>query len=135
MASLHQARILLADDFAPWRHRLRSLLGKRPEWNIVGEASDGQEAIEKATAIQPDIILLDVGMPCMNGIEAAKVIHQRCPKSKILFVTQNGNGEIKNAAIGIGAAGYVLKTKAGNELLDAITNALDQTAVSSEKLR
>src|SRR5215831_13141788 len=81
MASSHQARILLVDDFAPWRDQLRSLLEARTDWRIIGEASDGREAVEKATEMQPDIVLLDVGMPSLNGIEAAKII-QRCPKSK-----------------------------------------------------
>jgi len=96
----------------------------RPEWSIIAEASDGQEAIEKATEMRPDIILLDVAMPSMNGIEAARVIHQRCPKSRILFVTQDGDSDIRNAAMQVGAMGYVLKSRAGNELLDAIAVAL-----------
>jgi len=125
MASSHQARILLVDDFAPWRDQLRSLLEARTDWRIIGEASDGREAVEKATEMQPDIVLLDVGMPSLNGIEAAKII-QRCPKSKILFVTQNGNGDIRKAALRLGAAGYVLKAHAAGELLNAITTALDR---------
>jgi len=100
------------------------MIEMRPGWSIIGEASDGQEAIEKATEMRPDIILLDVAMPSMNGIEAARVIHQRCPKSKILFVTQDGDSDIRNAAMQVGAMGYVLKSKAGNELLDAIAVAL-----------
>jgi two-component system, NarL family, response regulator NreC len=126
MASSRQARILLVDDFAPWRDQLRSLLNTRSDWNIIGEASDGQEAIEKATEMQPDIILLDVAMPILNGIEATKVIQQRCPKSRILFVTQDGDDDIRNAAMRVGAAGSLLKSKAGNELLDAITVALER---------
>jgi DNA-binding NarL/FixJ family response regulator len=117
-------RFLIADDFAPWRDQLRLLLGTRPEWRIIGEACDGQEAIEKAAEMQPDIILLDVGMPLLNGIEAAQIIRQRCPKSKILFVTQDGDVDIRNAAMRVGAVGYVLKANAANELLDAITSAL-----------
>lgn len=117
-------RVLVVDDFGPWRDQLRSLLKPRPEWTIISEASDGREAIGKASELRPDIILLDVGMPSLNGIEAAKVIHQRCPKSKILFVTQDGDADVRNAAMRVGAVGYVLKSNAGNELLDAITTAL-----------
>jgi DNA-binding NarL/FixJ family response regulator len=124
MAPPHQVSILVVDDFAAWRQQLRSMIEMRPGWSIIGEASDGQEAIEKATEMRPDIILLDVAMPSMNGIEAARVIHQRCPKSKILFVTQDGDSDIRNAAMQVGAMGYVLKSKAGNELLDAIAVAL-----------
>src|SRR5262245_19837303 len=117
-------RVLLVDDSVEWREKLRSLLKTRSEWNIIGESSDGQEAIEKATEMQPDIIILDVGMPCLNGIEAAKIIRRRCPQSKILFVTQDGDADIRNAAMRVGAAAYVLKANAGSELLEAITTAL-----------
>lgn len=124
MARLHQARILVVDDFAPWRKTICSLLKTRPEWNIIGEASNGQEAIEKAVEMQPDIIVLDIGMPVLNGIEAAKVIRQRCPKSKVLFVTQDGDGYVRNAAMRVGAMGYVIKANAGTDLVGAITAAL-----------
>ena len=124
MGSQHEARILVVDDFAAWRDQIRLLLETRPEWSIVGEASDGQEGIEKATEIQPDIILLDVAMPSLNGIEAAKILRQRCPRSKILFVTQDGDDDIRDAAMRLGAAAYLLKRNVGNELLDAIATAL-----------
>jgi len=119
-----RARILIADDFAPWRDQLRSLLKERPEWNVIAEASDGKEAIGKASQTQPDIVLLDVGMPFLNGIEAAKIIHQRCPKTKILFVTQDGDTDLKKAAMRAVAAGYVVKANAAHDLLDAIATAL-----------
>ena len=124
MASAHQARILVVDDYPPWRNQIRLILKARPEWNIIGEASDGQEAVEKAIELQPDIVLLDVGMPSQNGIEAAKIILQRCPKSKIVFVTQDGDSDVRNAAMQVGAAAYVPKGNAGTELLDAINIAL-----------
>lgn len=118
------ARILLVDDFAGWRVQLRSILRTCPEWNIVGEACNGHEAIEKATETQPDVILLDIGMPSLNGIEAAKIIRQRCPKSKIVFVTQDGDGDLRNAAMRLGAEAYVLKMNAAHELLGVIATAL-----------
>jgi len=93
------ARILVVDDFAAWRDQFRSLLKACPGGNIVGEAPGGQEAIEKAIQMQPDIILLDIGMPVLNEIEAAEIIHQRCPQSKLLFVTQEGDAELRNAAM------------------------------------
>ena len=117
-------RTLLVDDFAPWRDQLRSFLKSHPGCDIVGEASDGQEAVEKATEMQPDIILLDLEMPRLNGIEAAKIIHQKCPNAKILFVTQEGDDDVRNVAMQVGAVDYVLKANAGNHLLDAITTAL-----------
>ena len=124
VGSSHQARILVVDDFAEWRDQVRSLLKTRPEWIIVGEACNGQEAIDRAIELQPDIVLLDVGMPHLNGIEAAKVIRQRSPRSKLLFVTQNDDDDIRNAAMQTGAAGYLLKKNAGKELVDAISNSL-----------
>jgi len=122
--SPHQVRILIVDDFAPWREQLRSILEARPEWSVIGEGCDGNEAIEKATQMQPDIILLDIGMPYVNGIEAAKIIRQRCPKSKILFVTQDGDVDVRNAAIRVGAAGYLLKANIVHELVETITAVL-----------
>lgn len=120
----NRIRILLVDDLAAWRNQLRSLLKTRPGWDIIGEASDGQEAIEKAIEVRPDIVLLDVGMPFVNGIEAAKIIHRTCPKSKILFVTQEADRDVRNAAMQVGAVDYVLKANAGHELLNAITTAV-----------
>ena len=119
-----KTRFLVADDFRPWREQLRSILDTRQEWTIVGEACDGQEAVEKATEMQPDIILLDVGMPVLNGIKAAKIICRKCPKSKILFVTQDADDDIRNAAMQAGASAFLQKKNAGKELLDAITYVL-----------
>jgi DNA-binding NarL/FixJ family response regulator len=122
----NQARILIVDDFAPWRTQVRSLLLKaRPEWHIIGDAADGHQAIEKAVEMQPDVILLDVTMPSLNGIEAAKIIRQRCPKAKIVFVTQDGDDDIRDAAMRAGAVGYLLKTNVARGLVDVITAALN----------
>jgi len=121
--------ILVVDDFAPWRDQIRSLLTARPAWKIIGEASDGREAVEKASELDPDIILLDVDMPRLNGIEAAKLIRRRCPRSRIVFVTQDGDDDIRDAAMRAGAMAYIRKANAGTELADAITSALNcQTA-------
>ena len=119
-----QTTVLVVDDSKDWRLQIRQILQARPQWKIVAEAGDGAEAVRKATDLQPDIILLDIGMPHLNGIEASKIIHQKCPQSKILFVTQDGDADIRNAALQVGALAYLLKTNVGTELLDAITNAL-----------
>jgi DNA-binding NarL/FixJ family response regulator len=116
-------RILVADDFKPWRDQVRALLKTRPDWEIIGEVSDGLEAVEKATDLQPDIVLLDIGMPSLNGIEAAKIIRQKSPKSRILFITQDGDVDVRNEARQLGD-GYLVKANAGNELLDAIATVL-----------
>ena len=95
-----KAKILVVDDFEPWRSKVREILQARPEWTIVSEACDGPEAVQKATALQPDIILLDFGLPTLNGIEAAKLIQQRCPESRIIFLTANEDKELMSEALG-----------------------------------
>jgi DNA-binding NarL/FixJ family response regulator len=124
MAGTCQVRILVVDDFAAWRDQIRLLLEKRPEWKVIGEASDGDQAIESAVDMRPDIILLDVGMPVLNGIEAAKIIRKRCPQSRILFVTQDDDPDLRSAGMQMGAAGYLLKANAEKELFPAISSAL-----------
>lgn len=119
-----RVRILVADDFAPWRAKVRRILRVRPEFQIVSEASDGLEAVEKAGELRPDVVLLDVGMPDLSGIEAAERIRQVSPESKIVFVSQNASEEVISAALAAGAEGYVLKLNAATELIPAIAAAL-----------
>jgi CheY-like chemotaxis protein len=94
--------------------------GKRPELQIVGQASDGLEAAQKAHELQPDLILLDIGLPTLNGIDAARRIRKVAPKSKILFVSQESSSDVVEEALALGALGYVVKTHAGSELLAAV---------------
>jgi CheY-like chemotaxis protein len=117
-------RILAVDDFTNWRRQLHSLLQARPEWQVISEASDGLEAVEKAQGVKPDLILLDVGLPKLNGIEAARQIRQRSPSSKIIFLTQNNDLDVVGAALDAGAVGYVRKMDAGRELQPAIDAVL-----------
>lgn len=119
-----RVRILVADDFAPWRAKVRRILRVRPEFQIVSEASDGLEAVEKAGELRPDVVLLDVGMPDLSGIEAAERIRQVSPESKIVFVSQHASEEVISAALAAGAEGYVLKLNAATELIPAIAAAL-----------
>ena len=113
-------RILIVDDFDDWRRQLHSLLKAQPTWQIIAEASDGSEAVQKAEDLKPDLILLDIGLPKLNGIEAARQIRQRSPSSKIIFLSQNSDFEIVRAALDTGALGYVRKIDAGRELLPAV---------------
>ena len=117
-------RILIVDDFKDWRRQLHSLLKARPTWQIIDEASDGPEAVQKAEDLKPDLILLDIGLPKLNGIEAAKQIRQRSPSSKIIFLSQNSDGDVVRAALDTGALGYVRKIDAGRELLPAVNAVL-----------
>ena len=95
------------------------MLKTRPELQVVGEASDGLEAVQKAEELEPDLILLDIGLPTMNGIEAKNRLCRQVPRTKILFLSQNNDTDVVRAALS-GARGYVLKVDAGVELLRAI---------------
>ena len=117
-------RILVVDDFAPWRQSVRSLLKSHVELQFVGEVADGLEAVQKAEELHPDLVLLDIGLPGLNGIEAAKQIHQLAPATPILFLTLNSDPSLVRAALDSSANGYVLKADAGSELWPAIEAVL-----------
>jgi DNA-binding NarL/FixJ family response regulator len=117
---LSSLQILICDDYADWRRQIRSALQKRPEWQVDSEASDGLEAVQKAQDLNPDIILLDVGLPKLNGIEAARRMRQLSPNSKIIFLSQNKDRDIVQAALSIGVGGYVHKPDLKRELVRAI---------------
>jgi DNA-binding NarL/FixJ family response regulator len=118
------ATVLIVDDFAPWRAEVRRILAVHPEWVIVGEACDGLEAVQKATEFQPDIVILDISMPSLNGIEAAKRIRQQSPKSAIIFLAMNDDWDIWDAALWVGPATFVLKVNASRDLCFAIDACL-----------
>jgi DNA-binding NarL/FixJ family response regulator len=123
-------RILIADDFEGWRLEVRTLLQIRTEWQIVSEARDGLEVVQKASKFHPDVVLLDIGMPGLNGIAAAAQIRQLSPNSKIIFVTANSDSDVIHEAQIAGLDGYVLKFQAGTELIPAIEEALCKQPLS-----
>jgi DNA-binding NarL/FixJ family response regulator len=100
------------------------LLQRRPEFRVVAEAGDGLEAVQKAQDLKPDLILLDIGLPTLDGVEAANRIRQVAPNAAIIFLTANRNKEVVRAALSGGARGYVLKIDAGRELLTAMAGVL-----------
>jgi DNA-binding NarL/FixJ family response regulator len=112
-------RVLLVDDFEPWRRVVCSMLHEKPELQIICEVSDGLAAVQSANEIKPDLILLDLGLPMLNGMDAARKIRKLTPKSKILFLSQESSPDVVRQALRIGA-GFVVKTDAGKELLSAI---------------
>ena len=116
--------VLVVEDYEPFRRFICSTLGKIPELQIVGEASDGLQAVQKAEELQPDLILLDIGLPTLNGIEAACRISRLVPAAKVLFVSQNNDAEVVTAALSNGAKGYVRKENAKKDLLPAIEAVL-----------
>ena len=105
-------RTLLVDDHEDLRKLLRSILQENTECVVVGEATDGLQAIEQAKELQPDLILLDLSLPKLNGMEAARRIRKLSPHSKILFLSQDSSPEIAQDALRLGAAGYLLKSDA-----------------------
>jgi len=113
-------RILLVDDHPVVRQGLRTLLEGRVEWEVVGEASDGVEALEKVDSLQPDVVVLDVTMPRMNGIEACRLIQQKTPGLEVLFVTQHDSPQMMREALAAGARGYVVKSNLARDLLEAV---------------
>lgn len=113
-------RTLVVDDYAPWRGFLRCTLGKHNGFEAVAECSDGPDAVQKAKELQPDLILLDIGLPTLNGIDAARRMREVSPESKILFVSQNRSPEIVEEGLSTGADGYVVKSDAARDLLPAI---------------
>ena len=118
-------RALVVDDYEPFRRLICSTLRKRPELQIVGEVSDGLEAVQKAEELQPDLIVLDIGLPSLNGIEAARRIRKLSPKSKILFISQESSADVVQEALASGALGYVVKAHAGSDLLPAVGAVLE----------
>jgi DNA-binding NarL/FixJ family response regulator len=122
----------VVDDFEPWRSLVRSFLEKQPQFQIVAEAADGFDAIQKARELQPDLILLDLSLPQINGIEAARRIHECAPKARILFISEVQSWDIVKEALRTGAKGYVVKADAASELLRAVDAALrNETFIGS----
>ena len=113
-------RILVVDDHPVVRHGLKALLGAQPLWEIVDEAADGAEAVEKAMRLAPDVVVLDVSMPRMNGLEACRAIRGSVPECEILMVTQHDSPQMMREAIDAGARGYVVKSNAARDLLAAV---------------
>jgi len=117
-------RVLIVDDYEPFRRFMATTLQTNAQLRIVKEACDGAEAVQLTEELQPDLILLDIGLPILNGIEAARRIREVSPTSKIVFVTANRSPDIAEEALKTGARGYVVKSNAGSELLSAIEAVL-----------
>jgi DNA-binding NarL/FixJ family response regulator len=123
-ARLSFTRVLVVDDSKRCRDAVCSMLSKHPDLQVVGEASDGLHAVHKAEILQPDLILLDLGLPGINGLEAARRIRRLSPKPKLIFVSQESSTEIVEEAIRSGAQGYLTKTELVSQLLPAIEAVL-----------
>jgi DNA-binding NarL/FixJ family response regulator len=118
-------RVLVVEDCEPWRRHFSTALQKQPELQVIGEVSDGLEAVQKAQELQPDLILLDIGLPSLNGLEVARRIRKVSPASRILFVSENRSADIAEEALSTGASGYVVKSDAASELPRAVNAVLE----------
>ena len=115
-----ELRVLLGDDHTVLRHGLRKILEERRDWHVVGEAGNGRDAVREALALTPDVAVLDIGMPLLNGIEATRQIVRRAPSVRVLILSMHSDQAYVTQAIQAGARGYLLKESAGAELLEAI---------------
>jgi DNA-binding NarL/FixJ family response regulator len=131
--TMARVRVLIAEDFPPFRRFIISTLAKCENLQVVCEVSDGLEAVQKAEELKPDLIMLDVGLPSLNGIEAARQICKLLPQAKIIFVTQQSSRDTAREALNVGAKGYVLKTSATNDV-QAIKAVLDGRQFFSDGL-
>jgi DNA-binding NarL/FixJ family response regulator len=127
-------RTLVVEDYEAFRVFICATLTKNPLVEIVGEASDGLEAVHKAEELRPDLIVLDVGLPRQNGIEAARQIGKLVPESKILFLSLESSADVVREALSVGARGYVSKARAGTELLAAVEAVLQGKLFVSSSL-
>jgi len=113
-------RLLLGDDHMLVRHGLRKILEERPDWEIVGEANDGRAAVQQAIALKPDIAILDIGMPFLNGIDATRQIVRKVPGVRVLMLSMHCDEAYVTRALAAGAVGYLLKDSAGEDLINAV---------------
>jgi DNA-binding NarL/FixJ family response regulator len=121
---LAPVRILVVDDFEAWRRSIVSIISDDPELQVIHEASDGLEAVHMCRELQPDLVVLDVGLPSLSGLEAARRIREVSPESKILFLSVIASQYVMREAMQIGASGYITKTDALRDLLPAVRAAL-----------
>ena len=117
-------RILIADDHELMRRGLRSILATRPDWEVCGEAVDGSDAIEKTKMLQPDVLVLDISMPRVNGLEVARAVRRDYPRTQVVILSQYDESEMRPYAIEAGARGYVSKAEASRQLLAAIESLI-----------
>jgi DNA-binding NarL/FixJ family response regulator len=113
-------RILVADDHEVVRRGLCALLQAQPDWEICGEAGDGREALEKAQKLRPDVVILDIGMPSLNGLEATRQILKINPQTRILILTLHDSDQVVREVLNAGARGFLLKSDAARDLVAAV---------------
>src|ERR1700682_2549048 len=128
-------RILIVDDHETVRRGVRALLSSRRDWVVCGEAGDGFEAVEKAKSLRPDVVLMDISMPRMDGVEATRIIRREVPESKVIIVSQNDPAVVSSQAAEIGAVGYVNKDDLARDLLPAVESVVADRSGEKTKVR
>lgn len=134
MTSFEPIRVLVVDDHAILREGIRSLLERQEDIVVVGEAANGQEALEQVELTQPDLVLMDLAMPLMDGLEATRRLGKSHPQVRVLILTQHDNREYVTPALHAGATGYVLKRSGGREVLNAIRQVMQGVAILDSEL-
>jgi DNA-binding NarL/FixJ family response regulator len=117
-------RVLVVEDFEPFRKLIRAILAEQPGLQIIAEVSDGLDAVQKAAELKPHLSILDIGLPFLNGFDAARLIRRLAPDSRILFVSQESSPAIVQEAMNLGVSGYVLKTRLAPDLLTVVDAVL-----------
>lgn len=128
---MHNLRLLLGDDHTLVRQGLRKILEERPEWQVIAEVGDGREAIQQAIALKPDVAILDVGMPLLNGIDATQQIVKRVPETRVLMLSMHSDEAYVTRAMQAGAAGYMLKDSLGKDLIKGVESVASGQAFFS----
>jgi DNA-binding NarL/FixJ family response regulator len=126
--------LLVADDHEIVRRGIRALIQEQPEWQIAAEAKDGRDAVTKATEFQPDVAILDITMPSLNGLDAAKQIAELSPRTKVLILTIHESDQLSRKALDAGARGYMLKTDAAVDLITAVSSLLSNRTFFTPKV-
>ena len=130
---MRPVHILLADDHEVVRKGLRALLETQPGWKVIAEATDGREAVEKAQSLHPDVAIVDIGMPSLNGLEATRQIVKKAPRTRVLVLTMHDTNPLIQQVVKAGARGYVLKSDVASDLVAAVEALThDQTFFTSK---
>lgn len=130
---MRPVHILLADDHEVVRKGLRALLETQPGWKVIGEATDGREAVEKSQSMHPDVAIVDIGMPSLNGLEATRQIVKKAPRTRVLVLTMHDTNPLIQQVVKAGARGYVLKSDVASDLVSAVEALIrDQTFFTSK---
>ena len=131
---MEPVRVIVVDDSREFRDLVISIVHRRPELRVIAEACNGEEAVQKIQKLCPDLVLLDLGLPILNGLQVARTIGKKAPQSKIVFISQESSPEVIHEALSLGAYGYVLKSDLESELLQAVSNVLDGKTFLSRTL-